>query len=168
MNKGDRAGAILSSGANEIQLLGYGVYEGEEVPPDGPGMLNGLHMAKVPNPKIKLDNGDIVWGCECWWGPEEEIKKEIGTRKVVMVGMKETYKRHDEMRERVENTLTTIMQMITAPEPNADAIKKFIDETVAALTDNEERLLLLRQLGALMDSIKSQVKEDTDADQDHK
>ncbi len=29
------------------------------------------------NPCIKLDNGDIVWGRECWWGPEEEIKAQV-------------------------------------------------------------------------------------------
>ncbi len=28
------------------------------------------------NPKILLDSGDVVWGCECWWGPEAEVKAE--------------------------------------------------------------------------------------------
>lgn len=28
-----------------------------------------LQMAR--NPKIELDNGDVVWGYQCWWGPEE-------------------------------------------------------------------------------------------------
>jgi hypothetical protein len=37
------------------------------------------------NPKILLDNGEVVWGYESWWGPEEEITRLIGNRHVVMV-----------------------------------------------------------------------------------
>lgn len=29
------------------------------------------------NPRIRLDDGQIVWGRECWWGPEEKIKAAI-------------------------------------------------------------------------------------------
>lgn len=29
------------------------------------------------NPKIELDNGDIVWGYQCWWGPEEKWSDEF-------------------------------------------------------------------------------------------
>lgn len=25
------------------------------------------------NPRIRLDSGDILWGCECWWGPADEF-----------------------------------------------------------------------------------------------
>lgn len=35
------------------------------------------------NPKIELDNGQIVWGYQCWWGPESELAKF--TRKVKVV-----------------------------------------------------------------------------------
>lgn len=27
------------------------------------------------NPKIELDNGDVVWGYQCWWGPEERFEE---------------------------------------------------------------------------------------------
>jgi hypothetical protein len=30
-----------------------------------------------PNPHIKLDDGKEVWGCECWWGPEDKIKAMV-------------------------------------------------------------------------------------------
>lgn len=41
-----------------------GVYEGDfEYPED---------ELSAPNPRIKLDNGDIIWGIECWWRPVDE------------------------------------------------------------------------------------------------
>jgi len=73
---GCRVGAILSADDTEVRLLGFGVYEGEKPCPD----LDGLQ-----NPCIKLDNGTIVWGYECWWGDEGMMKRWIGQRKVTQV-----------------------------------------------------------------------------------
>ena len=75
---GDRVGCFLSVAHGRGLFLGFGTYVGEEVPPNEglsslTGYLSGLRQA---NPKLVLDNGDVVWGCECWWGPEEEIKAE--------------------------------------------------------------------------------------------
>ena len=75
---GDRVGCFLSVVRNTALFLGYGTYVGDEVPPNEgqtslTSYLSGLRKA---NPKIVLDSGDIVWGCECWWGPEEEVKAE--------------------------------------------------------------------------------------------
>lgn len=50
--------------------------------------VNGLLASMSLNPKIVLDDGaGVVWGCECWWAPEDhphwvEMRK---TREVVMV-----------------------------------------------------------------------------------
>lgn len=30
----------------------------------------------IGNPRIRLDDGRYVWGCECWWGPEEDMLKQ--------------------------------------------------------------------------------------------
>lgn len=74
MNKvGDRIGAILSANKSTVYLLGYGTYEGREMISDFP----------IPNPKLLLDDGTVVWGYQCWWGPEEIVKQSIGDRKVV-------------------------------------------------------------------------------------
>jgi hypothetical protein len=76
---GARVGAVLGAKQHVVKLLGYGVYEGQQVPPDtGPGSMTGL-IAECgrENPKIRLDNGDVVWGCECWWGPEHVIQRKI-------------------------------------------------------------------------------------------
>jgi len=67
----------------EVYSFGEGVYEGDVIPdgtPENPApggwMGKAIVEKKVPNPKIKLDNGKIVWGCECWWGPEAMVKEE--------------------------------------------------------------------------------------------
>ena len=80
MEIGDRAGAFSSCDDDTIELLGYGTYEGEQVPDK-----EALKRLVVPNPKITLDDGRVVWGFECWWGSEEKIKKMESTRTVVLV-----------------------------------------------------------------------------------
>lgn len=66
---GQRVGAIRNA-----------VYEGDHIPPEeiGLGFLN---------PRIKLDNGGTIYGCQCWWASEEHIKREIGDRRVIEVSV---------------------------------------------------------------------------------
>jgi hypothetical protein len=78
--KGTRVGAIKSANETTVYLFGYGVYEGDEVPPTG--LMNELG---VKNPKIVLDNGKVIWGYQSWWGPEEEVRRMIGSREVIEV-----------------------------------------------------------------------------------
>lgn len=79
-------GAIMSADEKKVHLFGYGVYKGREVPPPGITLLGmDLHEAGLPNPRIDLDNGQVVWGCMCWWGPEEVVREVIGDREIVMV-----------------------------------------------------------------------------------
>jgi hypothetical protein len=88
--------------AEQVRLLGYGVYEGDVVPDRPLGMFGDFDtweavakfMAEdgsraadgsewtaenvgMPNPKIVLDSGVIVWGAECWWGPEAQVKSKV-------------------------------------------------------------------------------------------
>lgn len=75
---GSRVGAILGADEDVVKFLGYGVYEGDEVPDENAqGFGPILREMKRPNPKIRLDSGKVVWGCECWWGPEEATKKKL-------------------------------------------------------------------------------------------
>ena len=39
----------------------------------------------VANPCIELDDGGVVWGMECWWGPEENFEAWCAGRPVVTV-----------------------------------------------------------------------------------
>ena len=77
---GMRVGVLLSLDKTEkiVELLGYGEYLGDEVPDeDAGGLAEQARFRKEPNPKFLLDNGDVVWGGECWWGPEQDFRRMI-------------------------------------------------------------------------------------------
>ena len=70
----------------QVRVFGYGEYAGDEIPPEGVSLdLDILAEVKCPNPKIVLDSGQVVWGCECWWGPEAKAAAWIGKRAMVNV-----------------------------------------------------------------------------------
>lgn len=79
--KGQRVGAILGSKDGVVRFFGYGVYVGDEVPPEEAGGFN----FGQPNPRIDLDSGETVYGCECWWGAEESIKEKISAYEKVEI-----------------------------------------------------------------------------------
>lgn len=80
---GERVGAIRNADGKTVWLYGYGVYDGHHEPPFGP--FGGEPIEGWTNPRITLDNGSVVWGCQCWWGPEDAVKNSIGGREVVIV-----------------------------------------------------------------------------------
>ncbi len=81
---GDRIGAILDSDYPDVvRLIGYGTYQGEHVPPVEIGDYN----LGRPQPKLVMDDGQIVWGCECTWGTEEKIKELIGASVIEKVNI---------------------------------------------------------------------------------
>ena len=85
---GDRIGAVLSASDGVVKLLGYGVYAGDEVPPrDGGWMAECLNDAGATNPKLVLDNGQVVWGCQCWWGSESATRERFKGYRVESVVM---------------------------------------------------------------------------------
>ena len=67
---GDRVGALMDRNdlTKTVRFFGYGVYNGD-LPCEGLGGFS--------NPNITLDNGKIVWGCECWWSPENNVKEKL-------------------------------------------------------------------------------------------
>jgi len=79
-----RVGAILGANDGICEFLGYGVYVGDEIPTEAVGFFaEVLKKGKITNPKIVLDSGKVVYGCECWWGDEEEVKKTLASMKEV-------------------------------------------------------------------------------------
>lgn len=75
---GERVGAIFGAEGRVLKVLGYGVYEGSHVPDESArGFAELAREANCPNPRIRLDNGDVVWGGECWWGSEEKVRARI-------------------------------------------------------------------------------------------
>lgn len=72
---GERVGAVLSKDDKAIYFIGYGTYAGDEVPDENAvGAGPTLRRFEMANPKIVLDDGTVVWGCECYWGEEEGLK----------------------------------------------------------------------------------------------
>jgi hypothetical protein len=80
MQVGSRVGAIIGGDpeAKVVNFLGYGIYDGDHIPPKGVTFL-GLDLFDLEhsNPKIILDSGEVVWGCQVWWGNEISVKKRI-------------------------------------------------------------------------------------------
>lgn len=77
-NPGDRIGAILGKKDGVIELLGYGTFTGHAVPVEAVGAFaEMLKEWERKNPRLQLDNGKIVYGCECWWGSEAAIMSEL-------------------------------------------------------------------------------------------
>lgn len=84
---GDRVMAISHTKDGKAFVFGCGVYEGDHKPEDHVLVLGvpfGESKADVPafyeryrNPRIKLDSGKVVYGCECWWGPEDKVRARI-------------------------------------------------------------------------------------------
>jgi hypothetical protein len=99
--QGDRVAAIMSADQKEIRWLGEGVYEGEFVPgPEVAGfMADMLRRMGRPNPRIKLDSGQTVYGCECWWGPVEQVRKKFQGMKMVLVDIDEARRACEDTKE---------------------------------------------------------------------
>lgn len=74
-----RVGAIQSIKDGVAKFYGYGEYVGDEIPSKDSvnKFTKMLGTNGIANPKIVLDDGRVVWGCECWWGPEDQIKKRL-------------------------------------------------------------------------------------------
>jgi hypothetical protein len=92
---GDRVGAVYTGDKETLQIFGFGVYEGDFTPKEAAGWIaETAREIGTKNPRIKLDSGKVVYGCECWWGSEEAVKAQVAKYpKVIEVDI-------DEVRER--------------------------------------------------------------------
>ena len=79
---GDRVIAIRNADKDKVYSFGPGIYEKDE-DYTGPGPFG--VMTYPCNPKILLDNGKVVHGCQCWFGSMEKVTLAIGMREVVEV-----------------------------------------------------------------------------------
>lgn len=70
---GARVFATRNMKGKTIFLFGRGTYDGYKEIEQDDVFFMGLNMKGRENPRITLDNGEIVWGCESWWGPEDTL-----------------------------------------------------------------------------------------------
>lgn len=90
---GQRVYAVRNEDEGSVYVYGYGEYIGLKPSEDDLTMdtpFGPQTMPKgTPNPQIKLDDGSILWGYECWWGPESDLSKKFGSKTVVTVSIAE-------------------------------------------------------------------------------
>ena len=96
---GTRVVAISHTEKNTIYIFGYGTYMGYKKPKDfeqdhQPTGVLGYWLIEEDreNPCIQLDNGQYIWGCECWWGPVEKAEETIKDYKVEELDIQEKRK----------------------------------------------------------------------------
>jgi hypothetical protein len=78
---GTRVIAIRNADESGVYIYGRGIYEGVFVPSQDP---DGFDWP-IPSPKIKLDNGKVVWGAQCWWGREDAVLERFAGRPMIEV-----------------------------------------------------------------------------------
>ena len=88
MKIGERVGAVLKSDESTVWLIGFGIYKGDEIPDEDTGGLGSvLRDLGHKNPKLIMDDGQIAWGCECWWAKEERVRLMCEGKVLVSVDM---------------------------------------------------------------------------------
>ena len=88
---GERAYALLKGDQENVYLFGFGVYDGEHIPPPEAKFFGQSFLHE--NPRITLDDGKQVFGFECWWGAEANFENMRKGRAIVKVDIEEERKR---------------------------------------------------------------------------
>jgi len=104
--EGTRVIAISHSKDKELHIFGEGIYIGHknsqefEEKNQPVGILAELMLEEkgITNPCIQLDNGNIVWGCECWWGPVDSrmMKEQLENSQIIQIDINETRRKYRE------------------------------------------------------------------------
>ena len=89
--------AVSHADEGAVYIFGEGIYEGDFIPKEAVGVMADIcRKANRENPRIRLDSGKIVYGCECWWGGIEDAKKKTGItdgKKVIELDIDEERKK---------------------------------------------------------------------------
>jgi len=83
---GERVGVLrgMMKDGKSVGVFGFGERLKDEIPCKGVYFVGvDLHERGVPVPTLLLDNGDKVYGCECWWGSESHVKDVIKNHDIV-------------------------------------------------------------------------------------
>ena len=77
-------------------IFGHGIYEGPKQPKDfpidqQPAGMKGRYIVEAgkDNPCIKLEDGNYVWGCECWWDIESKVEEYLTGLAIKKLDIKE-------------------------------------------------------------------------------
>ena len=68
---------VSHTAAGKVFIFGEGNYVGDTIPSEeAQGMGPMMRERKALNPTIELDSGEVIYGCECWWGPLDAANKK--------------------------------------------------------------------------------------------
>jgi hypothetical protein len=155
-NVGDRVGAISHRDGNTLYVFGFGVYDGDFVPENAGGIGKTLQQVGATNPKITLDSGKVVWGCECWWGPEDLVTQRLQGYTLVETDI-------DEARAKYSNGMTAdipedseyvqVIQAIEGEYPELDGIKDLFKSILNPYVGQTARMVFLDVSDELLGSL---------------
>lgn len=78
MLNGKRVGAIKSFDKDTLRVFGFGEYIGDEIPPaNSIGYSRIMSSGNQKDRKILLDDGNVIYGGECWLFDELEVRKSL-------------------------------------------------------------------------------------------
>jgi hypothetical protein len=150
---GERVGVISHNDDTTMYVFGFGVYEGDFVPENAGGMGKTLQQVGATNPKITLDSGKIVWGCECWWGPEVIVKERLEGYTVVETDIDDERAKHSvrqwpEIPE--DSEYVKVIQTIEGEYPELDDIKDLFKGTMSRYVGQPASTVFLGVSDALL------------------
>lgn len=94
---GERVGCIFAKQDEHVAFFGYGVRLPDRIPTEAVGFLaDYLRENKRENPCLLLDSGEIVYGCECWWGSEAEVKRLLENKTMHLINIEDIRKQYHE------------------------------------------------------------------------
>ena len=109
-NLGERMGAFLQVNYKLVEFLGYGVYDGEHIPYGAVGgYATWLREYKITDSRMKLDNGELVYRCECWITTErdaERMLEEYKKKGALIVSVDIDKHRKGELSKEIQNGKT--------------------------------------------------------------
>ncbi|MDR3672521.1 MAG: hypothetical protein P4L36_16870 [Holophaga sp.] len=62
-------------------------------------------LVKLLVPKLVLDDGTVIWGCEAWWAEEEEVQALAQGRQVEPASIEELRRQATEAWEKANKAL---------------------------------------------------------------
>ena len=113
---GTRIGAFYTLTKTRAVMFGYGIFESDEIPPENIlGPMGPAYLLGMPVPKLRLDDGTTVWGCECWWGPEDEVKETFAGLIVQGINIETQRRKNDGRWAKVCLELDTVEESLVDP-----------------------------------------------------
>lgn len=80
---GARVIAIQLIDGDVVYTYGRGTYTGYDKVPDG--AIVPLSFDGEYSPRIELDRGGTVYGCQCWWGDEDVLLNRFYDKQFIIV-----------------------------------------------------------------------------------